>query len=134
MSTLENGIYDSEREGMVAVRDGRYQMTLVHRPDPSWPLLHELPTDTSEWTRVADLPDLRMAQPTQIGYPVMAGCCGRTKPRLHVRIVDDEADTRGTQVLWACGQCIDGWADLIDPRDLTPDEIAEHDLWAGGAS
>jgi hypothetical protein len=88
-----------------------------------------LPDDTSTWTRVADLPDLRMAEPQQIGYPVMATCTNSYKDaHLHIR----STDVTGWH--WDCAESASTWSDLTDPRDLTPDEIAEHNLWTGGAS
>lgn len=34
---------------------------------------------------------------------------------------------------WTCHLTLSSWSDLDHPRDLTADEIAEHDLWTGGA-
>jgi hypothetical protein len=132
--SLPDGIYTREYKpgefALAFVKAGRWDGQLPFIGDGGLPIV----TNGCTWTRVADLPDLRMAEPQQIGYPVMAACCGGVQPRVHTRIPHDAAESsRGAHAVWACEVCLDGWPDLIDPRDLTPDEIAEHNLWTGGA-
>lgn len=124
---LPDGIYlgvswsDTEARPIWAVQDGKYDENFPHRNGSNVP-----PGAADAWTKIGDLPDLRMAEPDQIGYPVMAGCATTSEPHLTTR---RNVGTTSGNWPWACTHRLSAWRDVINPRDLTADEIIEHNLW-----